>query len=168
MRFHVRVPNRPVIIEIKVLSVKRGRNVPRKFAPLQFALIFVKNAGLDPRTAVGVNRVRNVGVQLQTVCAVAVSVLQMTLFVEPLAAVIAEAGAQVIFVAATWAMVGKLARGHGKEEAVVAVDELYVTDDERVVKGERAKGFQTAPALAAKIDAHFCQQHEAPPVQKPG
>ena len=74
--------------------------------------------------AVGVNRMGDVGMQLQPGPAVAGLVLQVPLFVQVITAVIAVTGPEVIFVTAARAVIAELARGHGDEQSVIALDQL--------------------------------------------
>ena len=61
----------------------------------------------------------------------------------------------ILFAAAT-AAIAELSRWHRQEQPVVAVDQLYVANDERVIECQRAKRFE-APAGAdiAEADANF-------------
>jgi hypothetical protein len=79
--------------------------------------------------------------------------------IEPAAAVVAEAGAEVILVAAARAVVTELARGHGEEEPVGAFDELHVADDESVVERQRAERLEPTRRIAAEVDTDFRQLH---------
>src|SRR5665213_217609 len=89
----------------------------------------------------------------------------MAVFIETHAAVVAESGAEVIFLAAGWTVIGNLARGHRQENTVVSVDEFHIADDKSVIEGQRAKRLETACALSTQINANFRQNHDVPPVQ---
>jgi hypothetical protein len=84
---------------------------------------------------------------------------ELNALIESSAAVVAEAGAEMIFVAAARAVIAKLARRHGEEEALGTFDELDVADDESVIEGERAKRLETPGGVAAEVDADFSQLH---------
>ena len=88
--------------------------------------------------------------------------------IEALAAVVAEPGAQVVLLRAGGAVVGDLARRHRQEETIVAVDQLHVADDERVIERERAVSLQTIGFSLAQIDADFRELHKSPVVETDG
>jgi hypothetical protein len=62
----------------------------------------------------------------------------VTIFVESHATLVAEAGAQMIFLAAAPAAVAQFSAGHGEKQPIVAFDQLDVTDDEGAIECERA------------------------------
>lgn len=96
-----------VIIKLEILAVKVGRHIAGLFAALELALVGLMDDLLDLLPAVGVDGVRNVGVQLQAiVSAIAVAELEISLVIEPLAAVIAIAGAEMVLISAGRAVVG--------------------------------------------------------------
>jgi len=125
-----------VIVNIKILAVKGWRNVARHLAAIKLAGVGSENGPLDLAAALRVDGMGDVGVQLQPVLAIAISMRKETIFVEPLATVIAEPGAQMVFFRASRAMIAQLSGWHGQEEPIVAVDQLHVANDERAVKGE--------------------------------
>ena len=94
--------------------------------------------------------------------AVSVLIAHEAVFVEAIAAIGAVAGAEVIFLTAASAMIAQFTRGHGEEEAVVAIDQLYVANYECMIKGEGAKGLQTTGLSIAQFYAHFREQHKNP------
>src|SRR5947209_2707969 len=98
---------RAIIMEIEVLAVKVGRDVPGLFAPLDFAVKRLKHPLFDLLAAVGVDRVGDVRVQLQPRIPVPVAVLQISVFVEAISAVIAIAGTQMVLFSAREAVVGE-------------------------------------------------------------
>ncbi|HEY2589808.1 MAG TPA: hypothetical protein VGI81_28955 [Tepidisphaeraceae bacterium] len=127
----------PIIVKLEILAVKAGRDVSGLFAPFQLPLIGLHDLIFDLVAAIGVDRVRNVGMELQPVLiTLSVAELQIAFFVQSLAAMVAEAGTQVILLPAGGAVVGQFARRHRKEEPVIPVDQLHVADDERVIKGK--------------------------------
>jgi hypothetical protein len=70
-------------------------------------------------------------------------------FIEARAALIAETGAQMVFLAAAPAAVAELAAGHGQEQSIVSFDQFHVADDEGVIEGERAERSQ--PSASRKV-----------------
>ena len=102
--------------------------------------------------------------ELQAAVAVAVAVLVplVALLVEPRAALVAVAGAEVIFFTAAVAVVGELSGGHREEEAVVAVDELDVADDEGVVEGQGAERLEPVVLIFAELNSDVRQLHDEP------
>lgn len=101
--------------------------------------------------------------------AVAAAVAEESVFVESVSAVIAEPSAKMIFVAAPGAVIHQLTRWHCEKQAIVAVDELDVADNERLIKRDRAKRSQSSARRgrtldtgwgeAAQVDAYFRQLH---------
>jgi len=143
------------IVKIKVFAVKAWRDVSGLLAALQLPLKFLENLALNLLPAGGIDGVSNVGVEFQPLLAVATAILLIAIFIEAMAAMIAVAGAEMILFIAMGAMIGKLAGGHRQEEAIIAVDQLHIPHDERVIEGQRAEGLESAAALAAEIDANF-------------
>jgi len=155
--------SRHVIVNIEIFAVKTGRNISRHLAAFDLAVVCGEDRPLDLLAALGIDGVRDVGVQLEAVLAVSVAVGKVTVFVETPAAVVAETGAEVVFLRAVWAMIAEFAGRHGQEKPVVAVNELYVADDESPVEGERAERLEAATAPGAEVDTNFRQMHGAPP-----
>src|SRR5262245_10892339 len=86
-------------------------------------------------------------------------------FVEPGAALVAEAGTEMILGAAATA-VGQFAAWHGDKEAFDTFNALQVADHEHVVKGNRAKCEQALVAtlpVVHEFDADFGDLHGCPP-----
>ena len=67
--------------------------------------------------------------------------------VQPAAALVAEPRPQVVLAPAAAAAVGQLPARHGDEDALGALDDFQVADDERVVEGDRAEGQQPLAVL---------------------
>src|SRR5688500_4273124 len=150
-RFPIPIPVVAEIIEIEVFAVKAGRDVPGLLGLLDLVVERAHHIALDGLTAFGVDGVGNVRVELEApvaahAVAIALLVAQVPVFVQLGAAVVAEAGTEVVLVAAAWAVVGKLTRGHRQEEPVVAFDEFDVTDDEGVVERESAERLERSEA----------------------
>jgi len=120
----------------------------------------------DGLAALGVDGVGDVGVELQAAVAVVVAVLIFleTVFIQRRAAVIAKAGAEVIFFAAARAVVGQLSAWHRKEEAVISIDEFDVTNDEGVIEGQGAEGLEAVVLVLglAKFNPDVSQAHKDP------
>ena len=95
-------PGRAFIVEVEVLTVKAGRDVAGLAAALELAVVRLQHTPLDLLAARGVDRVRDVGVELQAVAVVAVAVavpvavLQVAALVQAPAAVVAIARPQVV------------------------------------------------------------------------
>ena len=88
---------------------------------------------------------RDVGVQLDA----AVGVADGAVLVELAAALIAEAGPQMILAAAAGTAIGQLAAGHGHERALGPFDDLQIADDEGIVERDRAEGLQAVSLLSS-------------------
>lgn len=95
--------------EINVFAIESWGHVTGLFTAFQFGLIGGHDLLFHLLAALGVDRVRDVGVQFKPRHAVALVIFEVPAFVEPAAAVIAVAGAQVIFFTAAWAMIAELA-----------------------------------------------------------
>lgn len=149
---------------VEILAVEGGRDVTGQLAALEFLVEGVQHGFLDAVAAVGVDGVGDVGVELEAAVAVAVAILValVAVLVEARATLVAVAGAEVIFFTAAVAMVGELSRRHGKEEAVVAVDELDVADDEGVVEGQGAERLEPVVLVFAELNSDVRQLHDEP------
>ena len=117
-----RFPTGMQIVKIKVFSVKAWRDVSRLFAALHLALKFLENLAFNLLPAGGIDGVRDVGVELQSLLAVATAILLIAIFIQAMAAVVAVSGAQMVLFIAMRAMIRKLAGGHCQEQAIVAID----------------------------------------------
>ena len=104
-----------------------------------------------------VDRVGDVGVQLDA----AVGVAGGAILVELAAALVAEAGPQMVLAAAAVAAIRQLAAGHGHERALGAFDDLQVADDEGVVERHRAEGLQALVLVVVfhELDTDFGDDH---------
>jgi hypothetical protein len=87
-------------------------------------------------------------------------------FIEAGAAVVAEAGAEMVFLRAPSASVGELSRRHREEEPAGAIDEFDVTDNKGLIERERAERLETTLAHVAQIDANLRQLHVHTPGRK--
>jgi hypothetical protein len=87
------------------------------------------------------------------------------MLIEVTAAVVAEAGPKVIFLTASLAVIGQLARGHREEKSVVAFDQFDVSDDEGVVKRQRAECLEAIILVmaVAEFDPDVSQAHNNSP-----
>ena len=96
--------------------------------------------------------------------AVAVLVSLDAVFIELRAAMIAEAGAKVIFFAATRAMVSQFSAGHGQKKTFIAIDEFYITDDKGVIEGQGAEGLESIVLIVrfAEFYPDVSQAHRNP------
>src|SRR6202012_5284022 len=106
--------------------------------------------------ACGVDRMGDVGVQLGP----ALGAADGAVLVQPVAALIAEAGPQMVLEAAA-AAVGQLSARHRDEGALEAFDDLEIADDEHVVEGDGTKGLEavSAAGLIHELDANFRDVH---------
>src|SRR5205823_8988755 len=80
------------------------------------------------------------------------------------AALVAEAGAQVVLAAAGMAAVGQFAARHGHERPLGALDDLQVADDEGVVERDRAEGLEAFIVVFHELDADFGDNHSSSPL----
>ncbi len=145
-------------LEFVGLVVVVTRYVARHLGALEFLGVGGKHGGLDLLPAHGIDGMGDVGVELGP----PVGVAECAVLVEPAAALVAETAPQVILRATVVAAIGQLARRHRDEEALGALDDLEVADDEHVVEGDAAKGLQ--PLVAARVvfhelDADFSDLH---------
>src|SRR5690349_17853451 len=110
----------------------------------------------------------NIRVQLETLVPIAAAELLIAVFVQAMPAIVAIPGAQMILLVAMRAMVRELPGRHRQEQSIIAINQLHIPDNKRVVKSKGAKSLQTAPPLIAQINSNFGQLHVAPPVQNQG
>ena len=68
----------------------------------------------------------------------------------------------MVLFATAGAAVGELARRHGQEKSVLPGDQLDVADDERVIKRQRAKRFETISLVFAQFDPDVRQLRDEP------
>src|SRR6266850_3015145 len=155
------------IIDVQVLPIQVGSYIAWHLAAFQLVKIGGNHPTMDFLAALGVDGVRDISVKFQAAMAVSVLIAHEAVFVEAIAAVGAIAGAEVIFLTAASAMIAQFTRGHGEEETVVAIDQLYVTNYECMIKGEGAKGLQTTGLSIAQFYAHFREQHKNPCCENP-
>src|SRR5207302_166774 len=95
----------------------------------------------------------------------AVGVARRAALVQLAAALVAEAGAQVVLAAALRAVVGQLAAGHGHERALGPLDDLQVAHHEGVVEGHRAERLKALVLLPAfhELNPDFGDNHSCTP-----
>jgi hypothetical protein len=155
------------IINVQILAIQVGGDVPGHLAPFQFVKISGNHPAMDLVAALGVDRVRNISVQFQAAMAVSVLIAHEAVFVEAIAAIRAIAGAKVIFLTAAPAVIAQFTRGHGEKQPVIAIDQLYVANYECMIKGEGAKGLQPTGLSIAQFYAHFREQHKNPCCETP-
>src|SRR5262249_16247572 len=81
--------------------------------------------------------------------------------VELAAALVAEAGAEVVLAAAAGAAVRQFAGGHGHERPLGALDDLQITDDEGVIERHRAERLQAfvLRVIFHELDTDFGADH---------
>lgn len=129
MRFGgpMRLGKRLLVIEIVVT-----RDIAGKFRPLQFGVEFADHPLLNHLAAAGVDRVRDVGVELSP----AIFILDRPVFLQSNPALVAISGLEVVFTSALNAMGGQLAARHGHKRAVRPFDDLQIPDHEAIVKGD--------------------------------
>jgi len=73
-------------VHIATIAVHRHRHISRLFAAFQLVAVGAQNLLLDLQTAIGIDRMRDIGMQLQPGMAVAVPVLReagLAVLVEP-------------------------------------------------------------------------------------
>jgi hypothetical protein len=131
-----------VIVEVGQIAVKFRRDIAGQFALLDLILIRVNRLAFDLKPAFSVDGMGDIGVEFEARPAMHSALhLHAAVFVEALAAVVAEAGAEVIFLSASAAAIAQLATGHRQEKSVISFDDFHIADDEGVVEGQRAKCF---------------------------
>ena len=160
--------------EIHVFAVEAWGDVAGFLGAFDFAVEGGHHFALDGLAALGVDGVGDVGVELEAgvtptvtaeTVAIAVLISLETTFIEVGAAVIAEAGAEVIFVAAAGAVVGELSTGHGEEEPVVSFDQFNVANDEGIVEGQGAERLEPVVLVLrfAELNPDVGQAHRNSP-----
>jgi hypothetical protein len=158
-----RIPRRSGgIIEIHVFAVKAWGYVTRLLTAFELVVKGADDALLEIIAALGIYRMRNICVELEARVAVAALVALVAILIQAAAAVVAVAGAKMILLATATAMVGELSRRHGKEQPVIAFDQLHIANHERIVKGKRAKRLETIPLIFAQLDPDVRQIHDEP------
>lgn len=60
-------------------------------------------------------------------------------------------------------MITQFPRWHREKQTVIAVNQLDVTNDKRVIERQGAEGFKATSATCAQIDSNLRQMHGAPP-----
>jgi hypothetical protein len=154
------------IEEIRVFAIEAGGDVAGLLGAFYFFVESQDDFLFDGLAALGVDGVGDVGVEFQAAVAVVVAVLVFleAVFIQRGAAVVAEAGAEVVFFAAAGAVVGQLSAWHGEEEAVISVDEFDVTNDEGVIEGQGAEGLEAVVLVVglAKFNPDVSQAHKDP------
>jgi hypothetical protein len=154
------------VVEIHVFAIETWGDVAGLFGPFDLFVEGFEHLMFDGLAAFGINGVGDVGVEFEAVVAVVVAVLIAleTVFIEWGAAIIAEAGAEVIFFAAARAVVRQLSAWHGEEEPVVAVDEFNVTNDESIIEGQGAEGLEAVVLILrfTELNPDVSQAHSNP------
>src|SRR5262245_7335645 len=151
---------RRVVIDVAAVVVVVGADVTGHLGPLALVGVRLDDGHLHDFAAGAVDRVGDVGVELGP----AVVIAGGAVLVQVVAAAVAVAGAEVILGPAARAAVGELAAGHGHEQALGALDDFQVPDDEGVVEGDRAEGHQALVVLFDQLDADFGDDHSGPPL----
>jgi len=159
--------------KIHILAVKARRDIARFLGTFDLAMEGGDHLALDGLAALGVDRVGDVGVEFQApvavavhrVIAVAILVALKAAFVQVASAVVAETGAEVVFLAAAGAMVRQLAAGHGQKKSVISFDQFDVANDERVVEGQGAERLEAVVLILglAQLDPDVGQAHRNTP-----
>src|SRR5262249_10480457 len=121
----------------------------------------LEHSALDDLAAGGVDRVGDVGVELDP----AVGVAGRPVLVELAATLVAEASPQGVLRATTGAAVGELPVGHGHRRAPGALDDLQVPDHKGVVEGHRAERLEALVLVAVihELDPDFGDDHSCSP-----
>src|SRR5262249_12045292 len=116
-----------VIIAVEVVVRK---DVAGLLTALALFLVGLDNGRLDHFAAGGVDRMRDVGMQLDA----AVGVAGGPILIELAAALIAIARPQMVLAAAAWTAVGQLPARHGHKRAFGSFYDFQVADDESIVE----------------------------------
>lgn len=114
------------------------RNVAGLLSPFEFAVIFLNHFVLNHFAALGVHRMRDVGVKFCSPFWISGE----RLFRQLGAALIAVGGAKVVFKPAVRAVRHQFAARHGDERAAGAFNDLQVANDECVVERNGAKSLK--------------------------
>ena len=127
--------------EFEIFAIEARGDVAGLLRALEFIVEGIDHLALDRIAAGGVDGVGDVGVELEAAVA-GVLVAEVAVLIEMMAAIIAELGAEVVFLVAAIAMVGQFPRGHREKRAIIAIDQLYVANDESVIEGQGAEGLE--------------------------
>ncbi len=133
--------------------------VPGFLRAHQFHVVGLDHSPLDQFAAVGIDRVRDVGVELGA----AVGVLRGPLLVELGAALVAVQGAEVVLGMAPGTAIGQLAAGHRDERALGPLNDFQIADHEAGIERDRAEGLQPLVRVVHQLDAYFRNFHGRPP-----
>jgi hypothetical protein len=118
-----------------------------------------KYPALNLLAAGGVNRMRDIGVKLDSAVRIADSAIV------PLAGstLIAVMRAEVVLEPALRTMTGEFSAGHRHKRSVGPANDLEIADDERVIEGDRAEGLQPVIRVFHQLDAYFGDFHTRSP-----
>ena len=116
---------------IIIVVVVVAGDVAGAFGTFQFLVKLVDDGSLNHLATGGVDGMGDIGVKLRSSMVVEVDFFAVL----TLAAVVAEAGSQMILGIAVAAVSGQLAAGHGHKRPGGSFNDLEVTNDEAVIKG---------------------------------
>ena len=119
------------------------------------------NPVLDHLPAGGIDRMRDVGIQLGT----AIVVLGGLLLLQTRATLVAKSGAKMVLAAALRTVSGQLSTWHRHEGPCGALDDLQVAHDERIVERDRAKCLESFSRLVHELDANLGDFHGCSPLR---
>ncbi len=125
----------------------------------QFLLEGLEDARLNRLPAVGVDGMRDVGVEFGA----SVVVLGGSVFLEVSAALVAVHGAQVVLRVALRATIGQLSAGHRHEGAFGALNDLQIPNHETGVECDRAEPLQAIVWIVHEFNPNFCDFHGRSP-----
>ncbi len=106
-----------------------------------------------------------IDVAMTVAISIAILIALETAFIQMVTAVVAIAGAEVIFLATARAMVSQLAAGHREEQPLVPLDQLHVANDEGVVEGQGAERLEAVVLILglAEFNPDVGQAHRNSP-----
>src|SRR5262245_45905142 len=151
---------RALVVEVAAVVIVVGADVAGHLRPFPLIRVRLDDCRLHDLAAGAVDRVGDVRVELGP----AVMIAWGPVLVQVVAAAIAVPGAEVILRTAPRAAVGQLPAGHGHEQALGALNDLQVADDEGVVESDGAEGHQALVVLFDQLDADFGDDHSGPPL----
>ena len=137
-------------IKVGIIPIEIRRYISRQFAAIKFFQIRHQHAPLQFEPARGVDRMRDIRVQLgphETAAAAAIWAGHVAIFVQSRPALITEPGTQMVLLAAAPAAVAQFSAGHRQEKPIISFDQFHIANDEGVIESERAK--RAKPAASA-------------------
>ena len=86
------------------------------------------------------------------------------ILIQPAAALIAEAGPQMVLATALVAAIGQFSAWHGHKRTFGAFDDLQIAYHECIVERDRAKGLESFVVVFHELDPDFGDNHSCSPL----